>query len=200
MTATNLSSQIASLSSVQVTTLNATNYIYASGFVIGSNTGGQGTNQYVSNAITDLQFVTSGSSVKMQKKTFANTSWTDVDSFNRATALSGEWSSGKLTVSANASNVPDLVQVIKGESSWSGRTVTVKIYAYTKNDQLIGDTGRSITATYTLAKTNITLTRQKKTTEPTTDGTLSAITTNGWYQLDVTAAGVTKTWKVQVNV
>ena len=180
-------------------TISCSGYVYGDNFVIGSSSGGAG-NKYVSNAIEQLQFVTSGTTVWLQKKDFADTNWVNVGSFERATALSGAWSGRKITVSANASNVPDLVNEIRAESSWSGRTVTVKVYAYTATGQLIGDTGCSATETYNLPKTAITLTRQKRTYEPTTDGILSAITSNGWYELEVTAAGVSKTWRVEVNV
>ena len=179
-------------------TISCTGYNYAQEYVLGSATGGAG-NKYVSNAIEQLQFVTSGTTVTLQKKDFKDSSWVNVGSFERATALSGAWSGRKITVSANASNVPDLVNEIRAESSWSGRTVTVKVYAYTATGQLIGDTGCYASETYNLPKTAISLTRQKRTYEPTTDGTLSAITSNGWYELEVTAAGVSKTWKVEVN-
>jgi hypothetical protein len=76
----------------------------------------------------------------------ANANETVIGSFSRATALSGTWSGGKITMSANADNVSDLIQEIRGgEASWSGDIATVTIYAYTNEGRLIGTTGRSIT-------------------------------------------------------
>lgn len=126
--------------------INSTGFIYAPEFVIGTNSSGAQNNKYVSNAITDLKFSKSGGTVTLQKKDFGDTSWVNVDSFSRATALSGTWSGGKITMSANADNVPDLIQEIRGgEASWSGDIATVTIYAYTNEGHLIGTTGRSIT-------------------------------------------------------
>ena len=65
--------------------------------------------------------------------------------FERATALSGTWSGGKITVSANADNVPNLVQEIRGgDGSRSGVTVSIPINAYTEQGRLIGSTGRTV--------------------------------------------------------
>ena len=126
--------------------INSTGFIYAPEFVIGTNSSGAQNNKYVSNAITDLKFSKSGGTVTLQKKDFGDTSWVNVDSFSRATALSGTWSGGKITMSANADNVPNLIHEIRGgEASWSGNVATTTIYAYTNTGQLIGTTGRSIT-------------------------------------------------------
>ena len=74
-----------------------------------------------------------------------NTTTTPSISFSRATALSGAWSGGKITVSANADNVPDLVQEIRGgDGSRSGVTVSIPINAYTEQGRLIGSTGRTV--------------------------------------------------------
>ena len=66
--------------------------------------------------------------------------------FERATALSGEWSgSGKITVTANAGNVPAFVQEIRGgDGSRSGVTVSIPINAYTEQGRLVGPTGRTV--------------------------------------------------------
>ena len=147
-----ISSKIATLSVLNVRSLAVTGsvscdgFVYADEFVIGTNSSGAQNNKYVSNAIYDLKFAKSGGTVTLQKKDFGDTSWVNVDSFSRATALSGTWSGGKITMSANADNVPDLIQEIRGgEASWSGDIATVTIYAYTNEGRLIGTTGRSIT-------------------------------------------------------
>ena len=150
ITADYISSKIADIPVLNARSLSVTGtiscggYVYGDNFVIGSSTGGP-NNQYVTNAITELQFTTSGTTVTLQKKDFADSSWVDVGSFSRATALSGAWSGGKITVSANAGNVPDLVQEIRGDGgSRSGATVSIGIYAYTAQGILIGATGRTV--------------------------------------------------------
>ena len=61
-------------------------------------------------------------------------------------------------------------------------------------------TGKSVTATYTAAKSDISCTRSLKTSEPTTDAQLTHITVNGWYVFTVNAAGCEKTYKIHVEV
>ena len=55
----------------------------------------------VANAITDLDISLSANTYTLRKKTISNKNWTDVDTFSRATTLSGRWSSRKFTVTAS---------------------------------------------------------------------------------------------------
>ena len=79
--------------------------------------------------------------------------------------------------------------------------MTIPIVAYNSNapgTQV--STGYSVSATYVASKSDISVTRSRKTSEPSTDASLTWISSNGWYQFDVTACGVTKTYKIEVDV
>ena len=54
--------------------------------------------------------------------------------------------------------------------------------------------------TLSISKSDISVTRSRKTSEPSTDASLTRISSNGWYEIDVTACGVTKTYKIEVDV
>lgn len=57
--------------------------------------------QNVTAAIWDLNIAQSGDTYTLQRKRMQDSAWVDVGTFSRATALSGAWDSGKLTVSAS---------------------------------------------------------------------------------------------------
>ena len=138
----------------------------------------------------------------LQFKTLSNSNWADAGTFSRAVASWDEsWSGGNFRVKAQPQNQEAWTAIAKGTESWSGRTVTIPIVAYNSNapgTQV--STGYSVSATYTASKSDISMTRSRKTSEPSTDASLTWISSNGWYQFDVTACGVTKTYKVQVDV
>ena len=139
---------------------------------------------------------------KLQYKTLSNNSWTDAGTFSRAVASWDEsWSGGNFRVKAQPQNQEAWTAIAKGTESWSGRTVTIPIVAYNSNapgTQV--STGYSVSATYVASKSDISMTRTRKTSEPSTDASLTWISSNGWYEFDVTACGVTKTYKVEVDV
>ena len=139
---------------------------------------------------------------KLQYKTLTNNSWADAGTFSRAVASWDEsWSGGNFRVKAQPQNQEAWTAIAKGTESWSGRTVTIPIVAYNSNapgTQV--STGYSVSATYVASKSDISMTRTRKTSEPSTDASLTWISSNGWYEFDVTACGVTKTYKVEVDV
>lgn len=139
---------------------------------------------------------------KLQYKTLSNNSWTDAGTFSRAvTQWIRSWSSGRFTATAQPQGQSCWTSIQMGDPSWSGRTVTIPInYVTDENPGDVDYTGRSVSATYTASKSDISVTRSRKTSEPSTDASLTRISSNGWYQFDVTACGVTKTYKVQVDV
>ena len=115
-------------------------------------------------------------------------------------SLSGSWANGVFTVTAAPKNVQILTS-LTGSVTRSGRTMTCHPSATINDSPTIYDTGKSMTGTITLNKTEINLTRQKVSTEPTDqDGTFSAITSNGWYVITATVLGQTVKYKVRVNV
>lgn len=138
----------------------------------------------------------------LQFKTLSNSNWADAGTFSRAVTQWGRlWSGGRFTATAQPQGQSCWTSIQMGDPSWSGRTVTIPINAVT--DENPGDveyTGRSVSATFTASKSDISMTRTRKTSEPSTDASLTWISSNGWYQFDVTACGVTKTYKVEVDV
>lgn len=64
------------------------------------------THTYVSGSVYDLQFVTSGNTITLQKKVLGGDgSWVDVGSFSKAVTLTGAWSNGTYTVSATSGSI-----------------------------------------------------------------------------------------------
>lgn len=211
ITANYISTKIASLSLLSTrsisssgsgATISCSGYIYGDDFVIGSSTGGA-NNKYVHNAIEELQITSSGNTYKLQKKDFSDSDWVDVGTFSRAVASWDlGWSSGTFTAKAEPQNQSVTTTLEQGASSWDGRTVTIYINARNSDHPSTSVvTGKSVSATYTLAKSGITCSRGTvQSTQPTTDGTVTRITANGWYVLTVNAAGTEKTYKVQISV
>lgn len=163
------------------------------------------TGSLAADIFTGLRVADAGNNkYKLQALRVGAQSWTDLpnSTFSRAVASWDQsWSSGTFTVTAQPQNQNCTTTIEAGTSSWDGRTVTIYINARNSNSpsQAV-PTGKSVQATYTQPKNGITLTRQKQNSEPSADGTLSKITSNGWYLLTVTAGGTEKTWKVQVDV
>ena len=58
------------------------------------------TGNNVPSLITDLRITLSGNTYSLDKKTVGNSNWSTVDTFSRATSLSGSWSGGTYTVTA----------------------------------------------------------------------------------------------------
>ena len=79
----------------------------------------------VTDAVTDLQIAFNSSSniYTLQKKTISNKNWTDVDTFSRATSLSGAWggSSSPKTLTVTASPQGATYEVRWGGSYADGR-------------------------------------------------------------------------------
>ena len=125
----------------------------------------------------------------------------DPITFSKATALSGAWSSGVFTVSASPQGNTCLTSITGGAATRSGRTVTIPISATINESPTLFSTGKSVSATITVAKSEIDTTRgTRSTTEPTTDSTIAKITANGWYKVTVEVLGCTKTYKLNVDV
>ena len=139
----------------------------------------------------------------LQYKTFRNTSWQDAGSFSRAvTSWDVGWSDSKWTAKAQPQNQSVWVQIYQGTSSWSGRTVTIPIRSVSSQSGT-EVTAYNATATYTMAKSDISMTRSGRSgSQPSTDAALTNlyVTQNGWYTFTVTAAGTSKTFRMQITV
>ena len=68
--------------------------------------------------------------------------------FSKAASLSGAWASGVFTVTAGIDGSTCLTSLTQGAASWSGKTVTIPIYATINSGAAVYDTGKSVTATY----------------------------------------------------
>lgn len=69
-------------------------------------------------------------------------------SFSRATTLSGAWGSGTFTVNASPQSqqiTSAIYDLASGDTSWSGTTGTVKVYANLNGDDVKRDTGKRLT-------------------------------------------------------
>lgn len=146
-----------------------------------------------------------GNTYKLQYKTYRNSSWQDAGSFSRAvTSWSMGWSGGRFTATANPQGSSAWTEILQGAAEWDGRTVTIPIRAYdSDNPGYEYGTGRSVTATYTASKSDITMTRSGRSgSQPSADATITAInvTQSGWYVFTVTACGTSKTFRMQITV
>ena len=84
-------------------TVYASSSVQAANFYFTDDEGDPAGN--LKNAIKELQITRSGNTYTLQKKSYNDDDWVNVDSFSRATSLSGAWSgSGKLTVTASPQN------------------------------------------------------------------------------------------------
>jgi len=113
------------------------------------------------------------------------------------------WSNGNLTVQANPQGQTCSSNIYQGQPSWNGKDVSIPILAVNSaNPMLEVSTGRSVVATYPgPEKSDIVTNRSGRYAgEPSADVTMAAISQNGWYVISVTVLGVTKTYKINVNV
>ena len=113
------------------------------------------------------------------------------------------WSNGNLTAQANPQGQTCSSNIYQGTPVWSGKDVSIPILAVNSaNPMLEVSTGRSVVATYPgPEKSDIVTNRSGRYAgEPGADVTLAAISQNGWYVISVTVLGVTKTYKINVNV
>jgi hypothetical protein len=100
------------------------------------------SNAFVS--VTDGEYVNNSKTVTFTKAD-GNT---ETITFSRATTLSGAWSSGVFTVAASPQNQYKWTSLTQGTASWSGKTVTIPIYATIDNGAAVIDTGKTVSATY----------------------------------------------------
>lgn len=196
MTITNGAVFISKPMSAKTITLTSGSYIKYAG------NGVTLTESAAADLVRNLRITQDGNMYTLQKRVLGDSAWTTVGSFSRAVASWDEsWSGGNFRVKAQPQNQEAWTAIAKGTESWSGRTVTIPIVAYNSNapgTQV--STGYSVSATYVASKSDISVTRSRKTSEPSTDASLTWISSNGWYQFDVTACGVTKTYKIEVDV
>lgn len=136
------------------------------------------------------------------------------DFFGNSVSFSGTFSravsswlvgggSGKVNITALPQNQMKSVNIsVSGNTSITANgTYTYKaLYENSSGDDVETGASRSVTVSVKPLKTQIALSRTKKSSEPSADGTLSAITANSWYLLTITAAGTEKTYKLNVNV
>ena len=110
ITASYIGSKIASIATLSVQAISATGSIHASSveannlYLLSADQQGHQVNTSVKNAIKELKITQSGNTYTLQKKSFSDAEWQDVNSFSRATTLSDAWSNGTLTVTASPQN------------------------------------------------------------------------------------------------
>jgi phage minor structural protein len=144
-----ISSKIATLSVLNVAAITATGNITTSnGYIMAPSYyyGGSGNALSLASAVRLMQIVRNGDTYTLQKMDFDDTTWIDVGSFSRATSLSGEWSSGTLTVTATPQGTEFKRTLAQGTVSWDGRLATVPIKAlFGSSGQYEESTGWNVT-------------------------------------------------------
>ena len=119
--------------------------------------------------------------------------------FNKATTLSGAWSSGKYTVTASPQGNTISTFVEGGSESWSGGIATIPIRYTNNGGQSYYNTGASCYAH--VNKSDISASRGNRSASAMScDATLTSITQNGYYLITVSVHGVSKTYRIYANV
>lgn len=158
VTADYISGKIATLSVLNVASISATGNISTSnGYIMAPYIylGSVGTANNLANSIYALRIDLSGDTYTLKKQSFGNSSWVDVGTFSRATALSGAWSSGKFTVNASPQGESYWTELVQGATSWNGKTATVPVNAIdTTSGGNAYATGRNITVDASSVYTN----------------------------------------------
>lgn len=125
-------------------------------------------------------------------------------SFSRATALSGVWNSGTLTVSASPQGNSirfGIFDLTSQDISWSGRTATLTVYANVDGGETKYDTGKRLTVTAPI-QTQTYSHSWNNGTCTVTGNPSNSTTTIGIYDLrnqDVVWNGATATIAVYAN-
>ena len=134
ITADYVKTKIASLTTVDMKGATVTGNLYIRN--------GSGNSQNVSGAIWDLWLYKDGNNYTLRRKRISDTGWVDVGTFSRATSLGGQWSGGKLTVTADDPDVPEYTRLLVAKSASGGR---IPIYAqWGSSGQYEEDTGFSV--------------------------------------------------------
>lgn len=134
--------------------ISATSNVFAQqGFYVGTDETGDAciTESMMNGTIDGVRIIAdpnNANQYKLQYTSWDNSSWTDAGTFSRATTLSGAWSSGVFTVAASPQNQYKWTSLTQGTASWSGKTVTIPIYATIDNGATVFDTGKTVSATY----------------------------------------------------
>lgn len=109
------------------------------------------TDSQASDIIRNLRIQLTGNTYKLQKLTCGDGgTWQDVGSFSRAVASWDlRWGGGRFTAIANPQGQNCWTELVPGNPSWSGTTVTIPINAvHSRSPQSPVYTGKSVTATY----------------------------------------------------
>ena len=125
--------------------------------------------------------------------------------FSRAVS-SWTWGGGnsKINVTALPQNQTKSVKVsIDGRNTISTNgtyTYTVD-YENSDGDDVSTGATKTVTVSVSPSKSDIGASRgSRQTTEPTADASLSGIVSNGWYVITVSVSGVSKTYKLEIDV
>lgn len=116
------------------------------------------------------------------------------------------WGGGnsKINVTALPQNQTKSVKVsIDGRTTINSNGTYTYTVDYENSDGDDVSTGATKTVTVNVApsKNDIGASRgARRTTEPTADASLSGITSNGWYVITVSVSGVSKTYKLEIDV
>ena len=136
VTADYISARIADLSVLNVAAISATGNITTTNGVVTAPyfyIGGNGRElRSMASGIWALRLRESSGTYTLQKQDWDDTDWVDVGSFKRATSLSGTWSSGTITVTANDSSIPALTrELVQDTATWASdkKSCTIPIKA-----------------------------------------------------------------------
>jgi hypothetical protein len=139
VTATNFSTVLANLYSAHIQRLYVDANIY----------GPNGLSMYT-NGLWNVTLSGPVNNVYTLKQMTLDGTETTIGTFSRATSLSGEWSSGTITVTASPQGTTFIETLSTGETTWSGNTATVPINAlWGSSGQYSEPTGWNVTVNAT---------------------------------------------------
>lgn len=197
ITAEYISSQIAKLTILTTKRLHVTGSADFDGGIRAKGYG-YGNNEDVLDCFVSVTKEESGGNITL-KFGRANGKAARTVTFNKATTLSGAWSSGKYTVTASPQGNTISTFVEGGSESWSGGVATIPIRYTSNGGQSYYPTGASCYAH--VYKSDISASRGNRSASAMScDATLTSITQNGYYLITVSVHGVSKTYRIYANV
>ena len=185
ITADYIKGKIASIASMTILSAAVT------GNLTVNNANGQ--QQNVNAAIWDITLTQSGDTYTLKRKRISDADYVTIGTFSRATALTGAWSSGKLTVTASPQGTTFDRTLAQGTAYASGTNVVVPINAtYGNSGQYSESTGWTVSASANLVYSHsVNMTRYRAgVTEQILVGKLYRRESNGTY----TALGTDTTY------
>jgi hypothetical protein len=193
VTADYISTKLASLTTVTMLSANVTGDIRMRN--------GAGSQQSVGAAIwdLDLSYDSGTKEYTLKRRRINESSYEIVGTFSRATSLSGDWSSGILTVTASPQNTKYKDALQSGNKSWANGLCTIPIQHSSDGGYHFYDTGFSAYASVNKSDISIPLAWSVAVTDPDADVKVNLNKNYPYHKCTINVHGQTKTLRVYLT-